>query len=178
MKLSYTIYLIFSIILFSGSSHAATFEKGPVFSQYGEHAPVPGVSIPAETQFNVAFDVAEGAEPGKVNRRFNSLARFINMNVAAGVKLENIHLALVVHGGATLDLLKNDVYKARKEADNGSLDLLAALLEKGVMITVCGQSAAAHDVTPGDLAPGVTMSLSAMTAHALLQQQGYTLNPF
>jgi len=26
--------------------------------------------------------------------------------------------------------------------------------------------------------PGVTMALSAMTAHALLQQDGYTLNPF
>lgn len=178
MTLSYKVLFIYSLGLFTLASHAATFGKGPVFSQFGEHAPVPGVSIPADTQFKVAFDVAEGAEPGKVNRRFNSLARFINMNVAAGAKLENIHLALVVHGGATLDLLKNDVYKARKDADNGSLDLLAALLEKGVMITVCGQSAAAHDVTPDDLAPGVSMSLSAMNAHALLQQQGYTLNPF
>jgi hypothetical protein len=26
--------------------------------------------------------------------------------------------------------------------------------------------------------PGVEMALSAMTAHALLLQQGYTLNPF
>jgi hypothetical protein len=29
-----------------------------------------------------------------------------------------------------------------------------------------------------DLLPGVEMALSAMTAHALLQQQGYTFNPF
>jgi len=28
------------------------------------------------------------------------------------------------------------------------------------------------------LAPGVEMTLSAMTAHALLQQDGYTMNPF
>tara|TARA_Y100000588_G_scaffold170524_1_gene184375 strand:+ start:507 stop:614 length:108 start_codon:yes stop_codon:yes gene_type:complete len=28
------------------------------------------------------------------------------------------------------------------------------------------------------LIPGVQMALSAMTAHAQLQQQGYTLNPF
>ena len=33
-------------------------------------------------------------------------------------------------------------------------------------------------VTPKQLIQGVTMSLSAMTAHAQLQQQGYTLNPF
>ena len=35
-----------------------------------------------------------------------------------------------------------------------------------------------YDITGGDLLPGVEMSLSAMTAHALLQQDGYTLNPF
>jgi len=28
------------------------------------------------------------------------------------------------------------------------------------------------------LLPGVEMALSAMTAHAILQQEGYTLNPF
>ena len=29
-----------------------------------------------------------------------------------------------------------------------------------------------------DLLPGIEVGLSAMTAHALLQQQGYTVNPF
>jgi intracellular sulfur oxidation DsrE/DsrF family protein len=43
---------------------------------------------------------------------------------------------------------------------------------------VCGQSAAFNDVTNEDLLPGVHMALSAMTAHAQLQQEGYTLNPF
>ena len=33
-------------------------------------------------------------------------------------------------------------------------------------------------ITPDDLIPGVEMSLSAMTAHALLQQNGFTVNPF
>jgi intracellular sulfur oxidation DsrE/DsrF family protein len=47
-----------------------------------------------------------------------------------------------------------------------------------VRIFVCGQSAAYYDVTTNDLLPGVEMALSAMTVHALLQQQGYSLNPF
>jgi hypothetical protein len=33
-------------------------------------------------------------------------------------------------------------------------------------------------VAAEQLIPGVKMALSAMTAHAQLQQQGYTLNPF
>jgi hypothetical protein len=35
-----------------------------------------------------------------------------------------------------------------------------------------------RDIAPEDLLPGVTIGLSAMSTHALLQQQGYTLNPF
>jgi hypothetical protein len=34
------------------------------------------------------------------------------------------------------------------------------------------------DVATDDLLPGVEMALSAMTAHALLQNSGFTLNPF
>jgi intracellular sulfur oxidation DsrE/DsrF family protein len=47
-----------------------------------------------------------------------------------------------------------------------------------VKIIVCGQTAAYYGVKTDELLPGVQMALSAMTAHALLQQQGYTLNPF
>ena len=43
---------------------------------------------------------------------------------------------------------------------------------------VCGQSAAYYGVATDDLLPGVEMALSAMTAHALLQQQDYSINPF
>ena len=35
-----------------------------------------------------------------------------------------------------------------------------------------------YDVAAEDLPDGVELMLSAMTAHALLQQDGYTLNPF
>jgi intracellular sulfur oxidation DsrE/DsrF family protein len=55
---------------------------------------------------------------------------------------------------------------------------VAALLGAGARIIVCGQTAAYYDVATEDLLPGVEMALSAMTVHALLQQQGFTLNPF
>ena len=40
------------------------------------------------------------------------------------------------------------------------------------------QSAAWANVEKADLLPGVKMALSAMDAHAILQHQGYSLNPF
>ena len=130
------------------------------------------------TVFKIAFDVAEGAKKGEQNNSMNSLARFINMHVAHGVKPENIQLALVVHGSASVDVLANSEYKKRFSADNKNQALIEQLLANNTKVYVCGQSATHFKVTPELLIDGVKMSLSAMTAHAQLQQQGYTLNPF
>ena len=118
------------------------------------------------------------AEPGQASRSFGSGARFLNMHAAAGVPSRHMQLAFVVHGPAVFDVVRQQRFHAEKGTDNGSEALIATLLEHGVEIYVCGQSAAYHNIGTDDLLPGVTMSLSAMTAHALLQQRGYTLNPF
>jgi intracellular sulfur oxidation DsrE/DsrF family protein len=56
--------------------------------------------------------------------------------------------------------------------------LIGALTDAGVRIILCGQTAAYRDISKDDLLPNVELALSAMTAHAQLQQSGYTLNPF
>ena len=149
----------------------SAFKPGPVFAQFGPHAPVEGVGeVPGDTEFSIAFDVAKPADEGARNRGFESAARFINMHVAHGVPEDNIRIAVVVHGKAVNDLLA--------KPDNTSADMVPVMLGEGVRFIVCGQSAAAYGVTQDDLLPGVEMALSAMTAHALLQQRGYTVNPF
>jgi intracellular sulfur oxidation DsrE/DsrF family protein len=76
-------------------------------------------------------------------------------------------------------LLSEAAWQAKaKEGANGSHALVRDLLDEGVRVILCGQSAAAHGITQADLIPGVEMALSAMTAHALLQQAGYSVNPF
>lgn len=156
------------------------FKTGPVFEDFGPVAEVqPDIKLADNTQFKIAFDVAKKADPGSLNRTIESAARFINMHVAAGVAQENIKLAIVVHGGASHDLTRDAIYSARNDgATNGSAIAIATLQEHGVEFRLCGQSAAAHKIAKSDLLPGVKMDLSAMTAHALLQQQGYSLNPF
>ncbi len=157
---------------------ADAFTKGPVLTEFGENALIPDALQNANEQvFKVAFDVAD-ASPGNVNRSFNSVARFINMHVRAGVPLEQIEVAVVVHGQASAELLNATAYAQRFNHSNASQPLLQQLLELGVRIQLCGQSAAMADIPAAELLPGISMELSAMTAHALLQQQGYTLNPF
>ncbi len=156
------------------------FHPGTVITEFGPVATVEqDMKIPANADFRVAFDVAKGAEPGELNRSLVSAARFINMHAEAGVDPADIEIAIVVHGGASWDLVRQTAYGEKNEgAENANVALIEKLLENNVQIILCGQSAAAHEIGKGDLLPGVQMALSAMTAHALLQQQGYTLNPF
>lgn len=168
--------LSLSTLTFAG---ADDFTTGPDIKDFGQTAMVKSdVVIDKNHTFNVVFDVGKQSETGEINRSFDSLARFLNMHVRAGLKPENINLALVVHGKAAYDLLNNKAYDSRFLGDNPNKALLAALLANNVDIYLCGQTAAYYDIKNQDLQKGVSMALSAMTAHALLQQQGYTLNPF
>ena len=155
------------------------FSTGPVFADFGPHAPVEGMlAISPDAEFAHSFDVAKPADEGTRNRGIESAARFINMHAAAGVDPDNIRVAVVVHGKAVHDLLAAEALEAREMPTNGSAAMVADMLSAGVRFIVCGQSAAAYGVTGEDLIPGVELALSAMTAHAQLQQRGYTVNPF
>ncbi|WP_235973864.1 DsrE family protein [Parasphingopyxis marina] len=162
------------------ASQSDAFHPGPVIPGFGNVANVEqDMEIPADAEFRVVFDVSTAADPGEINRTFASAARFLNMHAEAGVPEERIHLAIVIHGRAVRDVTRDPFYGAHTDgAENGSGAAVAELQRHGVRFYVCGQSAAYYGVANADLLPGVEMALSAMTAHALLQQQGYTLNPF
>ncbi|GAA0269428.1 hypothetical protein GCM10009127_06700 [Alteraurantiacibacter aestuarii] len=157
----------------------AGFTMGPVFTEYGRVADVDyDMELPQDLALRVAFDVADQADVGALNRSLDSAARFINMHVRNGVPEERVQVAIVVHGRAGNDLLNAQAYAARFDgAENINLPLIAALTQHGVQIYLCGQSAAGMGIAKSEIAPGVQLALSAMTAHALLQQRGYTLNP-
>ncbi len=134
--------------------------------------------IESDVSFRVAFDVGNGAEQGSFSRYINSAARLNNMLLAHGVTEDRIQLAVVVHGAASYDVQREEAYKERSGENNGSAPLITALIEQGVRVIVCGQSATHLGVTQEQLIPGVEMAVSAMAAHAQLQQDHYTLNPF
>lgn len=157
----------------------STFTDGPVIVGYGKHATVKqSFPLDRNADYKVVFDISKQSDSTEVNRKINTLARFINMHVANGIPLSNIHLALVAHGKAGFDLLNDEAYKNKFTQDNPNTELLTKLLENNVQIILCGQSAAYYKIENKQLNKGVKMALSAMTAHNVLQRQGYTLNPF
>ncbi|UAA40886.1 DsrE family protein [Paraneptunicella aestuarii] len=179
--MKYSALILSSSILFSSATLAGkeAFTSGPVIEGFGENAPVKQTHpVSANQKFKIAFDIADQGDSGAVNRKINSLARFINMQARAGVPVENIQLAMVIHGKAGYDFLNNAAYKAKFGVDNPNSELLKQLVANNVKFYLCGQSAAFLDIKQDMLVDGVDMALSAMTTHALLQQDGYTLNPF
>lgn len=171
-----TAFLISPLVVIADDS---SFHAGPLISKYGRMTTIESdMPIAEGVVMKVSFDVADQAEEGAVNRSFDSLARFLNMHVEAGVKPEHLQLALVVHGSASNDVMSNADYKARYGKQNANVPLLQELMKHNVEVIICGQSATYYGIAKSDLEPRVKMALSAMTAHALLQQDGYTLNPF
>ncbi len=165
---------VFGLVMPAAYADFSQFKTGPAISDFGPKVVVDDELVNEDSVFKVVFDIGKQADAGRESRSLTSVARFLNMHVAAGVPKDNIQLAVVVHGGASKDLL----WEGEDGSDNISAPLIAALIEAGVTIELCGQSAAAYGIDPDDLLPGVRMRLSAMTAHAQLQQRGFTLNPF
>lgn len=100
------------------------------------------------------------------------------MHAQAGVPVERLAAAVVVHGGASFELLDDEAYRSRFGTDNPNGDLLRELLGSGQRVILCGQSAASRGVPTDALIPGVEVALSAMTAFILLQDEGYRVNPW
>ena len=153
---------------------------GPVFD-FAQTVRIdnPEMRVPKDKVLKVVFDTYTGAVSGKPNSTFISAARFINMHVADGHPQENIKVAIVVHGTTSIEVTKDEFYGQHHDGHkNANAPIIAELIKEGVEIYICGQSATFRGVTRENILPGIKFSTSAMTAHAMLQSEGYTLIPW
>ena len=154
---------------------------GPIIKDFGPVFRVENPDFKTDTtkDYKVVFDIYNTPEdPTKVNPMLNTLARFLNMHAGAGVPIEQLHIAGVVHNKATHDVLDNVGYRAKYGVDNPNLPLLTALEEAGVAVYICGQSISARGVDRTEIHKSVGVGLSAMTIILSLQSDGYQLIKF
>ena len=173
--------LCIAVSLLAGSVNAAEPQTGPVIKDFGPVYEVPegAWNLHKDKHYKVSMDVsATGDFSSDLNRNFASAARFLNLHARNGIDPGNIEFAIVVHGSAGKDLLKDAAYEARFDEVNPNTAMLNALADAGVKIYLCGQTAAYRGFATEELNPAVTMALSAMTAHVRLQSEGFTLIPF
>ncbi len=173
--------LVLSLFLFTQIMHSQEAQAGPVIKNYGKVHRIsdPDYKTNTSQDFKVVFDVTESPEnKEEVNRYIETAARFLNMHAQAGIPVEHLSVAMVIHGSATLNVIDNNAYKKRFGGANPNEPLIRELLEKGVQLIQCGQSINSRGVDREELIPGVQLALSAMTALIQLQGDGYQLIKF
>jgi intracellular sulfur oxidation DsrE/DsrF family protein len=174
LKNLFVILLLFSAATIFGQA------SGPIIENFGKVYPVnPDYKTQTDLHFKVVFDVSKtAASPENRNTYIETAARFLNMHAQNGVPIENLDVALIIHGSAYQDVLNDTAYAAKHQIANPNSELISALKMAGVQILLCGQSAASRKVVKADVLPEIAFSLSAMTALIQLQNQGYQLINF
>ncbi|MCF4101231.1 DsrE family protein [Gillisia sp. M10.2A] len=176
------IFFLLSLLLSQLLYSQNTTQESPI-QAYGSFYEVEQTDFKTDTShpLKVVFEVGRSFDDAsKPNPLIETAARYINMHYNAGVALKNLEVALVIHGSASKDILKDEKYAQKNDGikTNSNTALITALAEKGVKIILCGQTAAYHNITKTETLPEVEFALSAMTALVQLQNDGYRLISF
>ncbi|MDP6993158.1 MAG: DsrE family protein [Woeseiaceae bacterium] len=166
--------------LISTQASAQAPSTGPYVEAGGPAFEVADRDVPLrESQkYRVVYELT--GYPGEktdVNRPLSVVARFMNMHGKNGVPLENLDVAVVVHGQTLLAMLNDDAYEEMFGVKNPSLALINDLAEAGVQFYACGQSLGFRGLNKSVLAEPVEVGLSAMTMLVTLQSDGYSFLP-
>ena len=173
---------IFMIFLsgISMASFSAEPTTGPYVASGGPAFEVKDRDIPLREghKYHVVFEATEyPGEMTDVNREFTIVGRFLNMHGKNGVPLEDMDIAVVIHGQTLMAALNDEAYEKINGTKNPSLQLLNDLAAAGVKFYACGQSLGFRGWDKDDLAEPVKVGLSAMTMLVTLQDDGYAFLP-
>jgi len=174
--------IILAVVIAAASLQARAEEPstGPYVHAGGPAFEVADRDVPLKEghQYRVVYELTTyPGEKTEQNRPLSVVARFMNMHGKNGVPLENLDVAVVVHGQTLLALLNDDAYEKMFGVKNPSLALINDLARAGVNIYVCGQSLGFRGLDKSVLAEPVQVGLSAMTMLVTLQADGYTFLP-
>ncbi len=111
----------------------------------------------------------------KINPGLVEIARIINLHVASGIPMANIHPVIVVHGPSLMSIRKNEIFQKNFKKDNPNSKLIDDLMKNGVKVIACGQAMNFLNVTKEELYAGVKVSLTAQTVLSNYIGQGYVL---
>jgi intracellular sulfur oxidation DsrE/DsrF family protein len=165
---------------FSMAALSAEPTTGPYVASGGPAFEVKDRDIPLREghKYRVVFEATEyPGETTDVNRELTVVGRFLNMHGKNGVPLEDMDIAVVIHGQTLMAVLNDEAYEKINGTKNPSLPLLTDLAAAGVKFYACGQSLGFRGWDKEDLAEPVKVGLSAMTMLVTLQDDGYAFLP-
>lgn len=174
------VILLFSCTVLQVTSQNSR-SNGKIIKDFGLAFDIekPDIVTDTSAELKVIFDVSQSSDDRSViNKHIETAARFLNMHANAGMKLEQLKVAMTIHGGAWQDILNDESYKELYGVPNPNSKLIKVLDEAGVDIIVCGQTAAYRNIKKEDRIPEVKLALSAATALLQYQNNGYRFIKF
>ena len=177
--------MLVAVLVLSMSCQAVVAAAPPaqrflrIASAGGVYKMTGNIAMPAKDSVQRLVIDATGDETTEtgINRHLESAARALNLYALAGVPNEKVEVVVVVHAKATPMVLSDDAFRTRFGKRNPDSMLIDDLSRAGVRILVCGQALMHQGYSVSDVAEGVKVSLSAMTALVELQSKGYALIP-
>jgi intracellular sulfur oxidation DsrE/DsrF family protein len=139
----------------------------------------PGATMPsAQAIHRVLVDVdRDDVMYGKVNARLNTAAKILNLYALAGVPAAKVHMVMLFYGTGVNLILSDKAYRQKFGHANPNAPLLSQLHQAHVQMVACGQALGHQTIGAADVASGVTLALSALTAREELQAAGYGAVP-
>lgn len=176
MRVQFT--LLLSLIF--GSIMAQGDYQYPVIQEFGGIYSIDQATVlpDAKQKYDIVIDLYSGEDPMQLNKALNNVARMINLHAVSGVHPDSIHVVLAIHGKATKTVLNNEGYQSRYGINNPNDNLIVALNDAGVKLTVCGQSLIARKINLDEVHENIQLATSMLTTVTNYQQKGYTLLKF
>ena len=125
--------------------------------------------------YKLAIDIYDKIkDSSKLAGTFREVGRTYNLNIANGVPMDKLKVAVVIHGGAISSILNDAAYEKKYGIKNPNSEALRVYKENGVQFYVCGQSVGFMNLSSDKLAPEIDVAVSAKTAFITLDQLGYS----
>ncbi len=167
---------IFTLLaMLSAGAYAQEPSTGPYVDAGGPAFKVEDRDVPLKEglKYRVVFEATTyPGEKTDLNRELQVVARFMNMHGKNGVPLEDLDVAVVIHGQTLFSVMNDEAYEEMFGVKNPNLELVDDLAEAGVQIYVCGQSLGFRGLDKSVLASPVKVGLSALTMLVTLQADG------
>jgi intracellular sulfur oxidation DsrE/DsrF family protein len=182
MKESPTKLQLLCLLLFT--SFSTSFSQTrifPVVKSYGGIFEIPYAEEKPDPSldYKIVIEVERESEhPDSLSWAINNVARLVNLHVMGGVPKEKLNVVMVIHGGATYNVMENAAYMKKYKTNNPNLRLFKELADAGVKILVCGQSLINRKVDRMKIVPEVKVATSMLTTLTTYQLKGYALLKF
>ena len=134
------------------------------------------VTVEKHDDVRVVYDIKVDQWTAGIGRGLYYVRGLLEAYKSQGIKPENLHISVVLHGGPVSWALKEETYQDFKGdpfTNNPNEHVIEGLLDHGVSVEACNVSMKSKGWTGDDMLPGITVVHDAYTRMIDLQQRGY-----